>query len=243
VKRFPIGLTLITALALAVLIGLGVWQLQRLKWKEALLGKIAALEHAAPRRLETVLAAAPITGAEYARVTVRCAPAAGPSPRLFRYSLRDGQIGWRLLTECRLGEGPFDAILLDRGLVSRFAGAMAPGAADFPAPVLVTGVLRAPGAASLFDPAAPSIVGDVTSLRVIDEAALAAAARQSGLAHPAPYILAVESETPAPAGIEPAALPEAIANNHLVYAFTWFGLAGALIGVYVAMVAARLRGQ
>ncbi len=34
----------------------------------------------------------------------------------------------------------------------------------------------------------------------------------------------------------PEPLPPAIPNNHLGYAITWFGLAAALAGVYLAML-------
>ena len=32
-RRFPVGLTIAVAISLAILIGLGSWQLQRLHWK------------------------------------------------------------------------------------------------------------------------------------------------------------------------------------------------------------------
>ncbi|MBA3812770.1 MAG: hypothetical protein H0X27_14210, partial [Caulobacteraceae bacterium] len=74
------------------------------------------------------------------------------------------------------------------------------------------------------------------ALRVVDRHALGAVARAGRLSRPAPYLLAVESERPAPAGVMPAALPQDIPNNHLVYALTWFGLAAVLAWVYGAMV-------
>ena len=43
-RRFPLGLTLVAGVAFAILIGLGVWQLHRLAWKQELLAKIAALK-------------------------------------------------------------------------------------------------------------------------------------------------------------------------------------------------------
>jgi surfeit locus 1 family protein len=45
-------------------------------------------------------------------------------------------------------------------------------------------------------------------------------------------------ESPPPAGglPRPSPLPTRISNNHLGYAITWFGLAAALLGVYVAMM-------
>ena len=36
-KRFPWILTVLTVLGLILLIGLGVWQVERLKWKEGLI--------------------------------------------------------------------------------------------------------------------------------------------------------------------------------------------------------------
>ena len=44
--RFPIGLTVASAIGIAILISLGVWQLQRLTWKEGVLAHIAALRQA-----------------------------------------------------------------------------------------------------------------------------------------------------------------------------------------------------
>ena len=58
---------------------------------------------------------------------------------------------------------------------------------------------------------------------------------------PAPYILMVESVTPAPPGITPAPLPAVISNRHLEYALTWFGLAVTLLFIYAAMLWRKMR--
>ena len=79
-------------------------------------------------------------------------------------------------------------------------------------------------------------------VRVLDRAAVRSVAADSGLSRPAPYILAAESEAPAPAGVVPAALPQDIPNNHLVYALTWFALAAVLLCVYLALLLRRLKG-
>jgi len=243
-RAFPFGLTLVAAIALAILVGLGVWQLHRLRWKQGLLAKIAALHGAPPRLLGPVLDRVAVGQAmEFTRVSALCAPPSQPSPMVFRYALHGGQVGWRAMTLCRLTAAPYDGILLDRGLVTRFTGAMAPAPARFSEPVAVTGVLRAVASASPLDPARPQNQNGVTVLRVIDIPALADVARQSGVAHPAPYVLAVEGETPAPAGIAPAALPQDIPNNHFVYALTWFALAGILAWFYIALVWRRLAGR
>lgn len=45
-RRIPVFATAIVLLAVAVMIWLGVWQLHRLQWKEALLARYAAAKHA-----------------------------------------------------------------------------------------------------------------------------------------------------------------------------------------------------
>ena len=49
-------------------------------------------------------------------------------------------------------------------------------------------------------------------------------------------------ERPAAKGVDPipAPVPVDIPNNHLSYALTWFGLAAALLGVYLASLWRRL---
>ena len=50
------------------------------------------------------------------------------------------------------------------------------------------------------------------------------------------------AETPAP-GLAASAPPDpsGVPNNHLGYAFTWFGMAVALVGVFAAFVRTELR--
>ena len=243
-KRFPLGLTLVSAVAFAILVGLGAWQLQRLAWKTTLLARIAAL-HDAPARPIALALADMVRGADaaYTRVSVDCAPSPAPEPMVFRYALHEGQIGWRAMSVCRLSSGPYDGVLLDRGLATRLSGAMAPTALAFPPPREVTGVLREVGAKPLFDTAAPDQQGAVTALRLIDHDTLTAVTARWGLARPAPLLLAVEREQPAPDGLVPAALPQDIPNNHFVYALTWFALAGILAWFYVALLWRRLRSR
>jgi cytochrome oxidase assembly protein ShyY1 len=52
-KRFPWILTLFTAPCLALLIGLGVWQVQRLHWKEGLIDQADAAAKSEPARSRT----------------------------------------------------------------------------------------------------------------------------------------------------------------------------------------------
>ena len=228
-------------IGLAVLLGLGAWQLWwRLPEKEYTLGRIAALQHASARPIGEVLAAA-TRGADvkFVRVSADCLPTGESAPAIYRYALRDGRVGWRLMGVCRLTGAPWSSIALDRGLVARFAGQMAPVAATFSAPAQVTGVLRAPGVHGPLD-VAPSTAADGSRvLQSVDAAALTLVAGAGA----APYYLAVESETPAPVGVTTAALPQDIPNNHFVYALTWFGLAGVLIWMWAAFVVRKVRAS
>lgn len=238
-SRFPWGLTLAAALVFSGLVFLGGWQVQRLTWKEALLSKIAALQHAPAQPLEAVLAS---PGAlEFRRVRVTCQPAPAQGPTLYRYAVQDGRIGWRLLSACKVAAAPFDGILVDRGLVTALTSLTAPRAGAYPAPVQVVGILRAPGAPPWLGPAMMDDGLGFMALRVADRPSILHLASLAGLSHPVPYLLAAESETPAPSGLKPIAIPADIPNNHFVYAVTWFALAGILAWFYLAMVIARYR--
>ena len=241
-KRFPVGLTLAAAVGLAVLLGLGEWQVRRLAWKRDLLVRIAALQHAQPRPIGEVLAAA-ARGEDMAFVRVRaeCGQPLAPAAVVFRYALREGAVGWRLMGLCPLASGPWSGIVLDRGLVDRLAGQMSPSAQDFPSAKTAVGVLRPPGRRSFFDTAPQRGPGGVIVLQSVDVQALALIAGPG--ARPAPYYLASESETPAPTGLTPAALPQDIPNNHFVYALTWFGLAGVLVWTWAAFVWRRMAAK
>ncbi len=56
--RRPVTLIVLAALGVALLTGLGVWQLQRLHWKEALIAERTARLKSPPKPLHEVLAMA-----------------------------------------------------------------------------------------------------------------------------------------------------------------------------------------
>ena len=228
--RFPVFLTLFTLIALAFLIGLGVWQVQRLKWKTELLHRIAALQSAPPEPIDTVLRrVGDHLDVDFTRVQLDC-PEVETRPVLRLYSIYQGLAGYRLITACQLRGAAFSSILVDRGFVA-MPGADAPR--DIPGrPITapVVGVLRIPDAKTFVS------AQNQPGKNLWYWRDLPAMARQLRAERPVPAFLMLES--PAPAGGEPrpAPLPLNIPNNHLGYAITWFGLAAALAGVYVAML-------
>jgi surfeit locus 1 family protein len=219
-RRFPIGLTIATLVAFAILCGLGVWQLKRLAWKEDLLARIEVLKTAPAQPLATVLARAKAgEDVAWTRVSVGCS-SDKPQTLPLVYGVRDGDIVWRATAICRTSAAGYGAILLDLGVVKALTGQSTPAPATLYAPAQAIGVLMAP----------KSLGGD-----------RAATVARFAADKPAPYILMVESATPAPLGITPAPLPAEISNRHLEYALTWFGLAVTLLFIYAAMLWRKMR--
>jgi surfeit locus 1 family protein len=231
---FPVGLTVATAIALALLIALGVWQLQRLKWKEGLLAHIAALQSAPARPLEPELdALADGRKLDFTRVRVTC-PGLATAPFLELYGLKDGQAGWRLISACPVSSRSYRTILVDRGFVLDTETTRPPVDAAAAAPVELVGVLRAPDRPSFI---APKNRGGSARWFSRDVPAMA---RTLGAPQPAPIFLFAETSTnPGFPALQPAPLPGEIPNRHLEYALTWFGLAAALAGVYAAVLLRR----
>jgi surfeit locus 1 family protein len=226
---FPVGLTIATAIALAILLALGTWQLQRLHWKRGLLDRIAALQAAPAQPLEPVLDRVAKGGdADFTRVRANC-PGIATAPYLELYSLRDGQAGSRLISACRATGLKYRSILVDRGFVIDTVSARPPVDLAATAPVEVIGILRTPEPGNRFTP--PNRPERWFSR---DVAAMAAALKAP---EPAPLFLMAESATnPEWKALVPAPIPAEIPNRHLEYALTWYGLAAALLGVYAAML-------
>jgi surfeit locus 1 family protein len=229
-RRFSRPLAAATALALAALLGLGTWQLQRLAWKQDLLARIAALAQAPAEPLDVVLHRIDDgRDVEFARVQVRCAEVAPRAVDL--YALHDGRPGWRPVTACRLGSGPHASILVDLGFRPGEPGAPpVEQAVAFPPGQALVGVLRKPAPETWFEALAPRPPSaDRRRWFRRDVAGMAAAL---GAPNPAPLMLMLES--PAVLGLTPSPLPTGVSNRHLEYALTWYGLALALAAVYIA---------
>lgn len=230
-RRFPVGLTVAVAVALAILVGLGSWQLKRLAWKEDLLAKVAALQAQAPQPAAPVLARVKAgEDLDFARVKVDC-PGLATAPYVQLYSVREGQAGTRLMSACALTGAAYGSILVDRGFIGDTISARPAVDAANQAPVSMTGVLRRPEKGNFVSPPNDA-AGNRWYIR--DVPAMAQALKA---ADPAPLVLMAEtSSNPEWKALDPAPLPAEISNRHLEYALTWFGLAAALVGVYAAML-------
>ncbi|CAH2600630.1 SURF1-like protein [Rhodovastum atsumiense] len=218
---------LMTAGMLAVLIGLGVWQLQRLAWKRDLLARLDAAEAAAPVPL-------PATPGPLQKVRAEGDWLDGPVAWYGSavHVLSGGPVlGSDLIAPLRLPDGA--VLLVDRGWMP--AG-QEPGLS--PGRATVTGWLRPAERPGLFsardDPAAGRFY-------TLDPQAMA---RTLGVAPVLPFVLIELADAGPAAGtpIRPAHLPRP-PNDHLGYALTWFGLAVALLVVFAAYALRRRTGE
>jgi surfeit locus 1 family protein len=224
VKRFPWILTLVTAPCLALLIGLGVWQVQRLHWKEGLIDQADAAAKSEPAPIAGVLTA---PNPEFRKALIVC-PGLPTAPYLELQSIVEGEAGVRLVSVCRPPDQtkPF---LIDRGFLPDTVTAR-PRVIESTLPLsLLVELRRTPKAGGGMTPPPTA-----THFYARDSVAMA---RALGVADASEFTLfALSSSNPELPGLVASAPPPAFANNHLGYALTWFGLAVALIGFYVAMV-------
>ena len=115
-RRIPFWPTLVVALAVALMIGLGMWQIRRAHWKESLLAHYADAAGKPPVGFPAV---PPTDGSLlFRRASGMCLTPTQWSARAG--SNRAGASGWRHLALCRTGaEGP--GMLVDMGWSSDFA--------------------------------------------------------------------------------------------------------------------------
>lgn len=231
---------LATLVALAILFTLGTWQLERKAWKEALIARIEARAHVEPPGTPPLPAAWNADRDEYRHVRVtgtflndRETPVHGLAP-----GDEPGRalLGYYILTPLREADGTI--VLVDRGIVPterKDPATRRQGQSD--GPVTVTGVLRPSQTRTLFVPENDPARGDWFTK---DVPAIAAA---RGLKAVAPYLIEADA-TPNPGGWpRGGALRVELPNNHLQYAFTWYGIALCLVGVFGVFAWRRLHPE
>jgi surfeit locus 1 family protein len=232
---------LFTMIGVALLVALGVWQLQRLAWKEALIAAVAERVGRAPsdpppeadwprldrdaleyRHLRLV---GTFRHRDEVHVFTTLADPKGPA----------GGIGYWVMTPLVLRNGA--VIIVNRGFVpSHKADPTARAAGQVEGVVELDGLARWSEDRNLFTPADDPAKG---AWYTRDPQAIA---RALGLARVAPFF--VDAEASAPGGLPQGGETRlAFPNNHLQYALTWFGLAAALLVVFGIFAAKGLRRQ
>jgi len=220
-RLWPILLA--TLVGTAILLTLGIWQVQRLQWKEALLAQLAANAAAAPISLdEAARLAEQGRDLEFVRVAF---------PATYRHAAGmkmiatyEGGQGWTIITPAVTPDGW--AVIVDRG---RIPGQRVSDVAQPEGTQQVEGVLRAHGTGQgRFD---PDNDPKANLWYWWDVPAMLAQAGLSQGVKPFPYVVQLVPQPGATAFPRPEEPKAKLANNHLGYAITWFGLAATLLGV------------
>lgn len=241
------GLSVAAIFLLAGLIGLGVWQLERLQWKLALIAQVERAMQASPVSVASALGGSEnmsladrIARADYRRVEVR-GQFRNADEVYFFTTAQDGTPVVHVITPlvvsglcAKLPTAPCGGnsgevtILVDRGYVpleGRDAATRPLG--ELEGEREVVGILRAPAGRSSFTPAP-----DRTH-RTFYARDLPAIAQFLGLRRPFPMFLDADA-TPNPGGWPKGGQTQVtFRNEHLQYAITWFSLALALACIYL----------
>jgi surfeit locus 1 family protein len=231
-RRSWLGLLTPAVIAFALLVGLGIWQIQRKAWKEGLIATLTERLAAPPAVLP-----APATWPDLDQATdeyrrVKFSAVLDNAKEALVYGAASAfrpdvsGPGYWVFTPARLADGR--VLIINRGFVpegrqdpkSRLDGQTA-GMIEF------VGIMRWPDPRHWFTP------NDEPKKNLWfsrDPQSIAAA---KSLTDVAPFY--IEQESPAPPGglPQPGELVVKLPDNHLQYALTWFGLAIVLVVVFV----------
>ena len=223
---------------LALLIGLGIWQLQRLTWKEGLIARITARARAEPIPLDAVLARWARGERDVEYVHVRLEGRFHHDKERHLQAIRHGRPGWEIITPLERADGLI--VLVDRGFVpDNLEDPARRAKGQIPGPVALTGLVRVPPAhAGWFTPEAERARN---RWYWRDLSGMANSAFAGKGVRVAPFFVDADA-LPVPGGWPRGGVTRlSLRNKHLEYALTWFGLAAALIGVWALFVRRHLR--
>ncbi len=242
ISRLPFWPTVVSALATGVLLALGVWQLQRLQVKNALIATIN-------ERIDAPAAVIParstwkgldVAALAYRRVSARGRFDHGRELHVFTHLPKPkgphGGSGYWIVTPFILDGG--GSVLVNRGFVPQENRAPSTRiAGQVEGTVTLSGIVRQSQRRGPFTPR------DEPEKNLWFTRDAAAMARYLKLPANAPFLIDADASSP------PGGLPQGgetrlrIANQHLQYALTWFALAACLIGVYIVYSWPRVRAR
>ena len=203
-------------LGCGILISLGVWQLQRLDWKEGMLAEIQAQIEAPP----VPLPENPDPSMKYLPVTVS-GTTTGDEIDILSHTKDQGG-GYQIVSRFITDDGR--AIMVDRGFVPQEARHLKRG----PVRLEIRGNLHWPDEKSSSTPE-PNLDENIWFAR--DVPAMAKALKTE------PILVVASFVTGDAQGAEPIPVAvEGIPNNHLSYAVQWFMIAAVWAGMTVALI-------
>lgn len=227
-----LGAFVLLAVAFAILVSLGTWQMQRLYWKEGLLTAIQERRSAPPVALAEIEKIFAEGGdIDYRTVTVSGTFDHGKERHFF--ATHNGRTGYYIFTPLTIEDGR--ALFVNRGFVpfeqkdpaTRLAG-------ELPASVAIHGLARP----KLLEKPSSLVPDNDLAKNIFYWKDLDAMASSVGLPidKVVPFFIDADA-TPNPGGLPIGGVTQFdLPNNHLQYALTWYGLAAALVlvsGIYI----------
>lgn len=217
--------TLFTVPAVLILIALGVWQVQRLHWKEGLIAQrdaaVAAPPIAPPQSFDAA------RSLEFHHIVAE-GVFRNDKELYLAASSDSGEAGYQVVTPLVMSDGR--TMFVNRGFVpSELKDPSKRAAGELTGTQRVVGLLRLPSQTkpSFF---LPDNRPDLNLWFWVD---LPAMAKAAGVADPVPFYVDAD-KTPNPGGWPKGGITRLdLPNDHLQYAITWFSLAVALIVIYV----------
>ncbi|KQY19870.1 cytochrome oxidase [Rhizobium sp. Root482] len=213
--------------ALAVLLALGTWQVQRLHWKESLLASISERRTAPPAELAAVEAMAG-AGEDVDYRSLRVTGTFLNDKERHFFATYQGRTGYYVYTPLQLADGRF--LLVNRGFVpfERKEPEMRKQG-QLTGEQVVTGLARA----KLAEKPSWVVPDNDVAKNIFYWKDLDVMAQSAGLDPDqlVPFFMDADA-TPNPGGLPIGGVTQFdLPNNHLQYAVTWYGLAAALVGV------------
>lgn len=228
-RRRMVLVAVVGVFALAMLLALGTWQVQRLQWKEALLDRIAERMASEPRPLSEI-ATRVATEGDVDYWPVEASGTFRHEGERHFFATHEGQSGFYVYTPLELADGRF--VLVNRGFVPY----------DLKEPASrpqsqVGGEVTVPGLARdrLDDKPSFIVPDNDPAQNIFYWKDLDAMARSSGVGEVEDYLpFFIDADaTPNPGGLPVGGVTIVdLPNNHLQYAVTWYGLAAALVAVF-----------
>lgn len=225
----------IALIGFSILIGLGLWQLERKKWKEGLIAALAQRVAAAPVELPPPARWSALASSdEFRRVRIRATFSADQRPAWLytgASALREDvkSAGYFVFAPARLAGG--QQIVVNRGFAPDRTAPLPDGSFE------IIGYLRWPEAPGWF--VSPHDTSAETWL-IRDPAGMAAARSWGAVA---PFYVDMESSVPTVALPRAGPLKVTLKNDHLNYALTWFSLAAVLASIFSLWLWRQLRDR
>ena len=218
-RLWPIVLA--STIGISILLGLGVWQVQRLGQKTALIASLEQRMSAEPISLAEAVVKRE-QGGDIEYLKVKLTGQLDPTNYFRRVTSFNGDPGWEIIAPFKTDDGRF--VLVDLGAIAENQPMKLNET-----PQTIQGLVRYHNKGRGFFDNDNDAVGNIWYWW--DAPAMLATLKNTDVSRVAPFILQklpsnIEQEVPS------AEMPKVeLANNHLGYAITWFGMAAALAGV------------